>query len=672
MPAPPTIDLGSGIDTQGTIQKLIELERRPLKRLARDNAGYEAKIQAWKRLRSHTKDLREKSRDLYSLSSSFHKRLLISSDPEALSGTALNGAPPARKKIQIEQLASHHELHSKALKKGHVLPAGSFSVKAGPKEKKKNLQFPGGKLEEFKDFLAEKLKAEADLALLDSGEEEKVLKLYSRQSGRKGRLHFEDPQGLLAKAGLLEKRRQQKTITFDSTQISANAGRSAVRYTIKDEGQKLRWSKGSLRLDLKDPYEAKKGASLILRLKGQKAPPPIDESLLPHKKEKAELGPEISAQVGDVKLLGKHIVRERNVPIGGFDLGAPRVRTRLTLLYEHKGKPKSKSFSRSLEEGHSKKWKLPLSRLPRGAKIKALRFHTNGESEVQKPYFDSSEELKPVREIQPGQDALVKVDGVQLRRSRNTEIKDLIHGASLTLKRVTKKPIKVEIKADDDAVIKEIKEWVKAYNTMQTYVRESSRSAINTEIAPPTQAGQRQDRDQGAFFATDSTTRQLASQSYAVIASAYPAEPKGFRILAEVGISTGKIGSRWQDISEGLLKLDETKLKDALAKNPAGLQNLFGSDINKDRRLDNGAAFKMDRTLKPYAQMNHGLISVRIDLLKSKISSNKDRIFRREETLARKKENLRHRFGRMEQAVKRSRSMGDYLKRAGGDSGDKK
>ena len=509
--------------------------------------------------------------------------------------------------------------------------------------------------------------------MLDSGEKEKVLKLHSRQSGKKGRLSFEDPQGLLTKVGLLEKRRQQKAIIFDSSQLSANAGRSAVRYAIKDKGQKLEWSKGSLRLDLKEAYEAKKGARLILLLNGKKAPPPIDESLLPHNKERTELGPQISAQVGDVKLLGKHIIRERNVPIGGFDLGVPRIRTRLTLLYEHKGKQKSKSFSLSLEEGHSKKWKVPLARLPKGSEIKALRFHTNGESEVQGPYFDSSEEVKPAHEVHPGQDALVKVDGVRLRRSKNTELKDIIPGASLTLKRVSKEPINVEIKADDDAVIKEIKEWVKAYNTMQSYARKSSRSAINSEISSPTLPGQRQSRDQGAFFATDSTVRQLTSQSYAVIASAYPAEPGGFRVLAQVGISTGKIGSRWQDINDGLLKVDESKLKDALGKNPVGLQKLFGSDNNQDRRLDNGAAFKMEYKLKPYGQQNHGLISVRIDLLKSKISSNKDRIFRKEETLERKKENLRHRFGRMEQAIKRNRSMGDYLKRADGSySGDKK
>ena len=662
MPAPPTIDLGSGINTQETIQKLIELERQPLKRLGRDNAGYGIKIKAWESLRSFVKDLSEKSRDLYSITSSFYKRLLVSSDPEALSGTALNGAPASRKKVQIDQLASHHEIHSKSLKKGHVLPAGSFSVRLG-KEKKQNLRFEGGKLEAFKDFLAEKLGPQVDLALLDSKKKENVLKLYSRQSGKKGRLEFEDPQGLLAKAGLVEKRRQQESLAFDATRLSADGGRSSLRYTVKKDGKALEWSKGSLRLDLKEPYEAKKGASLILRFKGKKAPPPPDESLLPHKTEETEPGPEISAQVGDVKLLGKHIKRERSVVLEGFDFGEPRVRSRITFVYEHKGKKKSKSFSRSLEEGQAKNWKLDLSRLPNGAEIKALRFHTNGESEVEEPYFESPEEMKPVHEVQAGQDALVKIDGVPFSRSKNTEIKDLISGASLTLKGVTKKPVKVEIKADTEAVLKQIKEWVKSYNTMQSYVRESSRSAINHEIAPPSAPRQRRDRKQGAFFATDSTTRQLANQSYSVIASAYPAEPRGFRVLAEIGISTGKIGSRWQDINEGLLKLDEGKLKDALAKSPGGLQKLFASDNNKDRRLDNGAAFKMEKTLKPYAQTNHGLISVRIELLKSKISSNKDRIFRQEEMLSRKKENLRRKFGRMEQAVKRSRSMGDYLKR---------
>ena len=92
MPAPPTLDLGSGIDTQEVIRKLIEVERQPLKRLENDNQGYDVKIKAWEALGERVKDLSTKSRDLYSVLGVFNNRLFRSSNPAVIDGTAVSGA----------------------------------------------------------------------------------------------------------------------------------------------------------------------------------------------------------------------------------------------------------------------------------------------------------------------------------------------------------------------------------------------------------------------------------------------------------------------------------------------------------------------------------------------------------------------------------------------------
>ncbi len=671
MPAPPTIDLGSGINTKDTIQKLMEVERQPLLRLGRDNNQYGREIAVWKKLQEHTKDLSEKSRELYSFDNPFYKRVLVSSNPDAIFGTVQNGAQSSTKNIQVEQLASHHEIHSDPLSPEKSLPAGKFSVKMG--EEKRDIEFKGGKLNELQAILAEKLKDWIDISEIQTGDKKKVLKIHSRNSGNIGRLEFKDPKGVLIAAKLLSKRRKQVSLNFNSEELSGSGeirSNQKLLYKVGKEGKSLEIEGGNLIMDLKKVYKVKQGSFLNLRVHAKKALEKTELPTGPQVTQKIEVGPDISVQVGNVNLSGKHIVRKRTVSLmadGGVDLGIPKVPQKITLRYRHKDKKNSYTFRRSFVEGSKNKWKLPLSRLPDGVSIDSISFRSRGKSEIKELYFESPQELNPINESKPPQDAIIKIDGVRVRYPKNTDLKEVLPGAILTLKKTTTIAEKIEIKSDEKKIRKKIKEWVKSYNMMQEYLRANMRAAFNTDIEAPTSpdSPSRRSKDRGGVFATDSTARRLRGQAFATIATAYPIKENGFRLLADIGISTGKIGSRWQDIQEGSLKIEDEKLKDSLGKNIGGVQYLFASDNNEDRRIDNGIAYKMEQAIKPYAQSIQGLLSVRIDLLKDRITSNKERIFRREEVLTRKKENLRHQFGRMEQAVKRNRSMGEYLKRSG-------
>ena len=658
MPAPPIMDLGSGIDVQGTIRKLMEVERTPLRRLERENLSHQAEMKAWEKLLTHTKKLADNSRDLQSTINPFTSRLLVSEQPAAISGSVINGSAIIQKKIQVEQLASFHELHSKPMAFDEPLPKGNFSVKVNDKDQK--IMFPGGTWQQFKDLLAESLADVVDVNSSDASATTKQIILLSRISGKQGEMQFKDPVGLLIKAGILEKKRKQSSISFNLNRLSNHNGK--LNYKVNDNGKKLQLSRGSVRLDLQKPHLVNKDDFLRLQIKAQRAPLENDLSTITET-QKIEVGPKISVQVGDVTLSGKQIARMREVPIGGSWDDIPRLTTRLSILYKHKDKKKTISFLRILKEGSKRNLSFLLTKkLPLGATIQGLRFYTNGMMEVVEPYFDETERLQAVHVEKPAQDAILYVNKVRIQSPQNKNIKNVLPGTSLQIKQTTTSPVSVKIRADNDKIIEKLKEWVEDYNTLLGYLRLNMRTTNETEIPPPNSGNQARSKDRGGYFATDSTARQLVAQLHTVVATVYPNSTKSFRVLAEIGISTGRIGAQWEDIRGGKLEVDETKLRNAVEERVNQVQNLFRFDADKDLRIENGVAYKMSYILKPYIQSSTGLLSSRINLIKDKISTNKDDIYRRELVLERRKQSLREQFGRMERAVKRNRALGEHLK----------
>ena len=64
MPSTPVMDLGSGTNTQDTIEKLMKLERIPLRRMQQENGVREIQIKAYEEVRKRTRDLADRSRKL--------------------------------------------------------------------------------------------------------------------------------------------------------------------------------------------------------------------------------------------------------------------------------------------------------------------------------------------------------------------------------------------------------------------------------------------------------------------------------------------------------------------------------------------------------------------------------------------------------------------------------
>ena len=142
MPSPPVMDLGSGINTQDTIEKLMKLERIPLRRMQQENGVREIQIKAYEEVRKRTRDLADRSRKLYSITGAFSDRTVVSSDPGAITGQASPSAVGGEQQVEVVQLAAQHQVHTDPVSLDEDLPAGKFTITVGKHDPVRGRQRP--------------------------------------------------------------------------------------------------------------------------------------------------------------------------------------------------------------------------------------------------------------------------------------------------------------------------------------------------------------------------------------------------------------------------------------------------------------------------------------------------------------------------------------------------
>ena len=573
-----------------------------------------------------------------------------------------------------------------------------------------------------------------------------LISLRSKQSGEAGRMQFRDPDGLLAKIGLVRSGTVESSaeqILFERGSLSelkranasdptgANATNATGAYRLLAAGRGVelegpaavllkdkRLNDGELTvklqaLDAAPQPEAAKPAAADPAPDAQPAAENETQSENQNKepvqqpRETAAVGPSISLKIGDVELQGQHLERRRvlseadaqaaSAETAGKDETEEKkqkasesktetaqadtkkpaeglakfLRMGVGVVFQD-GRP-AKEVIREIEVGQPEsEVRLKLAELSGGAPLAGVYFFQpdGGKGRVAdlmiQPAASTEQQMLPVHETSAARDAIVKVNGVEVRRGENKSITDIIQGLSLDLNRRTQGPVTISVTTNTDEMSGQIKEWVAAYNELMLFLRENSK-ADGEKFIPPVQGEDDQNRpsptDRQGIFASDSTVRQLIATIRTTAAQSYPSTSKpAYRVLSDIGISTGGVGAKWEDVQYGFLQIEEEKLTEALRTNPESVRELFASDTNEDTVPDNGVAVNLEEQLRPYNRASGGLIAARITMLKDQITANKEEMFRKERSIEAKQQNLRERFGRMEQAVQQNRSMGQYLK----------
>ena len=670
MPAPAVYGLGSGQDHAKTIEKLMDLERIPIRRMERQNKRMEYSIKAWNEARARSRKLADKSRMLFSFLGPFSNKAILASDPGAITGRATSTVESGTHRMEILALASRHQIHGSPIEIEKALPAGNFTVSAG--DRKQSFSFEGGKPADLEHLLRDRGAELFDVLRVQTDPSTVLLGLRSKRIGKAGEFTFSDPDGLLQKVGLAKistGEREEKAITLKPEELSAPALPKAEppgTHELLPGGNGLRVV-GSRRVRLARPLPLQSRVSMEIELSGGGK-----DGGTARVSESVAGGPGIEVQVGNVKLHGYEVERSRTTLKPKSELGgAPRARVHLVWL---EGKVEKRSTIEITK--HLAKADFDVGAITGGKSPIGLEFEAGPGALVvfRKLTMEAPKDvaggLAAAHETSPARDARLKVEGVEITRPTNEDLTDIIRGASLNLKRVTTGPVDVKIFADAEEIIKRVKEWVQAYNDLIKFCRDNAKAAAPKELSGSRAADGDLEksmdavRDSSGIFASDATIRSLVYSMQRITSESYPAPEKpGFRVLSDIGISTGDVGiGNFRSNRYGLLDLDEKKLRAALDTSAEGVKQLFASDTNSDARIDNGAAHRMHETLKPYSTTSGGMIGVRIQLLNDRIADNKKRIASKELSLKSVEERLRRKFGGMETYMRRSRATGDFLR----------
>lgn len=629
MPAFTIPGLSSGQDTNLIVKKLVELEAKPIRRLEQQNSFNKAQSKAWSDLKVVTTDLQNKTRALISFTAPFAMKNIISEPEGVVSGDASRSASAGKRKIEIKELATYHQISGDKTDANKQIPAGRFKIFSGDSEKE--IEFSGGTIRDLAAAIKVGAAGLVNTGLVKVDGDNYVLTLTAGLSGKDRKLKFEDSNGVLQAANLV-------------------------------------------------------GAS-------EPADPPKELSLLPEQDQILVFQPEKYGVPADAK----PVFKEENgkkwmeiASVGSFQFGIPttelKKNTRIELvtsvefaqedklelgiLYKENDKEKMIFETASKQNG---KVVLNLKNYPTGQKAHKILFaNSSGKTVILDSFHivipGEFRGAKPAKEIAEAKDAVFLVDGIEVNRPKNEGLTDVLDGVSLNLHKKTEAPVNIDIKTDSDKGIEMIKEFIAAYNTVLKFSKESTAVDKNATVRDGKEEGGEigqsfwEGKTKTGLLSGEHTVLRLIAGMKTVASSSYPVSGESsVRMLSDIGISTGNVGSKWADIQDGFLILDEEKLKTKLAENPDAVRNLFAIDTNSDARMDTGVAVDLLEHVKPYTQYAGGLVAGKVKMLEEQVTDNNKKIKEYENHLVSYEKKLKSKFLYMEQGVGKNKAVGAYL-----------
>ncbi|MCO6552141.1 MAG: flagellar filament capping protein FliD [Gilliamella sp.] len=161
-------------------------------------------------------------------------------------------------------------------------------------------------------------------------------------------------------------------------------------------------------------------------------------------------------------------------------------------------------------------------------------------------------------EVAKAQDAKFSFNGIAITSNSNT-VKDVVQGVDITLKQTTTISQNLAITADNEKVEEAIKEWVEAFNQLQTTI--STLTKFTTE-----ETNSKELNSNNGPLIGDSTLRNIDQSIRSIFAKGQDGE---FSVLAQIGINMDK---------NGMLTIKESELQKAINENSEAVAILFTGD----------------------------------------------------------------------------------------------
>lgn len=251
-------------------------------------------------------------------------------------------------------------------------------------------------------------------------------------------------------------------------------------------------------------------------------------------------------------------------------------------------------------------------------------------------------------QLQAAQDAQFSVNGLDITRSSNQDIDDVVDEVTFDLQ--DPGTATIEVSKDTEKATTAIQDFVDQYNSVQDFITTKLDYDQETEEAGALQGD-------GTLMRLQSNLRQQLTDS--VFPSDGDPDTKEYNQLETVGITIDR---------EGIMEFDSNKFEEALADKPEEVKQLFKGDTEEGDSFD-GVATKLDSYLDMLVQTNTGVIPEKIDSYETMMDNVDDRVESTNDRLEQEKEKLQSEFTAMEKAISEMNSQMSWMQSQLGSMG---
>ncbi len=233
-------------------------------------------------------------------------------------------------------------------------------------------------------------------------------------------------------------------------------------------------------------------------------------------------------------------------------------------------------------------------------------------------------------DMQAAQNALFKVNGLQVTKSSNT-VSDVITGVTFTIKQQGTVQVNLTVENDSEAIRKKIEDFVTAYNDVVNLV--SSKSTYDTTAK------------KGGPLNAEATAKSIVNKLRSMLITPVSGLGSGIDSLAEIGITTNS--------KDGTLVVNTATLSGKLSTNLEEVADIFTSS-------GSGIAGKIADYVTEITGSS-GALTGRTKGLQSVIDDISSDIRRIESRLAYKEQALRRQYAALESLLSGFSAQGSFL-----------
>ncbi|MDR3247439.1 MAG: flagellar filament capping protein FliD [Treponema sp.] len=656
----------SRFDTDKIIEGLMSVERLPKERTERNIDTLETQKGYWLDVGRRISSLRDSARSLYSFQNPFTERVARSADESVITASATREAAERDYHFTVKQIAQADRFLSRPLEDSFRIDPGTYTFSVGDNEI--SLNFRGGTLKEFSDLINRRGQDRLGSSLIAVERGAKALLIESKITGEKNRLGFTGDAETLAYAiGMAERindSRRDLSLSEDALNYLSDR-----QYVNVDGGTLSVYAGGSVSIPVSPGVKAE--APWVVQFEALTNLLPDSAVTAPS----APSGPAIPS-AGIITYEGITIENDpSSAPLPPWT--PPPIPQRvddlsvLSLVFSDGTKTPLPPVNDDASFGTIRH---NLSDLGRGKNIVALELankNTHRDISLRNLQIFNPEAIggfRPRNPVSVAQDAIVTMEGIEIRRDTNT-IDDLIPGVTVTTRGVSAKPVTLGIEPDREGVKDSIITLVGNYNRLMAEMNVLTRTddRVIDELSDLSDEERDTLRKRLGAFSGDTTLSQFRNslQRSATMAYQTSGDDQDYVLLAQIGIGTdvrrsGMGGGYDPSRLRGYLEIDEKVLDAALETKLPVIQQLFGYDTDGDLIVDSGVGLQIENLSKPYVESG-GFISLKTGTIDSRITQDRRRIETMDRQLAAKEAQLKIQYGQMEGAYNRMEQMSNSL-----------